>query len=310
MKGAARFILDFLVPAPGGTPMPGKLVTAPSHSPENSFVLPDGTKAQITYGATMDLEIIHDLLTHCVEASRILATDADFRAECESALARLAPLQISAKSGRLQEWLEDYQEQDPHHRHTSHLFAVYPGDQITLQGTPSLAEAARKSLEARGDKGATEWSLAWRAALWARLRDPERAYAQLALLESQHLYPNLFNKYPPFQIDGDFGAAAALAEMLLQSQGGEIQLLPALPSEWPDGEVRGLRARGGFTIGMKWRQGRLTEATLTSTQGAPARIRSAIPLHVQSSNKDVPATQPAPGLIEFPTHPGETYHLY
>lgn len=269
MKGAARFILDFLVVAPPGTAFPGRLVTAPSHSPENSFILPNGDKAELTYGATMDLEIIHDLLTHCIDATRILNTDAAFRAECERALARLAPLQISKKTGRLQEWIEDYQEADPHHRHASHLFAVFPGDQITLDGTPELAAAARKSLLARGNKGAQEWSYAWRAAIWARLRDAERAYGQVQRMLATDLYPNCFNRYPPFQIDGNFGATAAEAEMLLQSQGGVVRLLPALPAEWPSGSIHGLRARGGFVVGMDWSGGRLTSVTVHSTIGGP-----------------------------------------
>lgn len=309
MKGAARFILDFLVPAPEGTPFPGRLVTAPSHSPENKFKLPDGRIAVLTYGATMDLEIIHDLLTHCIEASKILNTDEAFRAECESALNRLAPLQISKKTGRLQEWIEDFEEQDPHHRHTSHLFAVYPGDQITLRGTPDLAVAAEKSLEARTDKGATEWSYAWRTALWARFRKADRAYSQINLLLQKDLYPNLFNKYPPFQIDGNLGATAGIAEMLLQSQGGEIDLLPALPTEWANGHEKGLRARGGFEVDMTWKDGKLQQATLLSRIGSPARIRTDSPVSVTEGDKEIQAKHPEPNVVKFQTEPGRTYTL-
>jgi len=277
MKGAARFILDFLVPAPANTPFPGRLVTAPSHSPENHFVLPDGTNSVLTYGATMDLEIIYDLLTHCIEAEKVLGVDAAFRAECEAALKNLPPLQIKS-DGRLQEWLKDFQEQDIHHRHTSHLFAVYPGDEISVGGTPELAAAAEKSLAMRGDSGATEWSLAWRASLWARFLEPERAYGQLKQLIGRDLYPNLFNKYPPFQIDGNLGAPAALAEVLLQSQGGEIRLLPALPAEWPDGHANGLCARGGFEVSENWSGGKLAGAKIISKLGGNLRVSSAVPL--------------------------------
>jgi alpha-L-fucosidase 2 len=307
MKGAARFILDTLVPAPPGTPFPGRLVTVPSMSPENEFYLPNGEVAELTYAPTMDLEIIHGLLTHCIEASRILGIDPGFRAECERALARLAPLQISPRTGRLQEWIEDYREVDPHHRHASHLFAVFPGDEIDPRRTPALAAAARRSLLARTDRGAKEWSLAWRMAIWARLRDPERAYGQLRLLLAKDLYPNLLNRYPPFQIDGNFGATAGIAEMLLQSQGGEIDLLPALPVEWPEGSVRGLRARGAFTVDLAWDGGRLTRARLVSDRGDPARIRSAVPLAVSSGGRAVALTHPGPGLIEFSTRPGMAY---
>jgi len=314
MRGAAMFIMDFLVPAPADTAMPGRLVTNPSHSPENSFYLPNHTKSQLTYASTMDLEIIYDLLSHCIEASRVLGVDEDFRAQCEKTISLLPPLQISPKDGRLQEWISDYAESDIHHRHTSHLFALHPGDEITLSGTPLLAEAVRKSLIVRGDKGATEWSLAWRASLWARLQESEHAYSQIALLTSTDLFPNLFNRYDsrketPFQIDGNFGATEGIAEMLIQSQKNEIKLLPALPSEWSDGAVKGLKARGAFTVDMAWSKQVLTYATVHSDIGGNFRLRTSLPLRVYINNKEIKVSHVANDLIEFSTEPGTAYTL-
>ena len=245
----------------------------------------------------MDLEIIHDLLVHTIEATKILNTDPDFRARCEKTLADLAPLQIGP-DGRLQEWVLPYKEQDIHHRHTSHLFGVYPGEEITLTGTPDLAKAAEKSLDVRGDKGATEWSLAWRTALWARFHDGDHAYHMLSLLLGNNLFPNLFNRYSGqiFQIDGNFGATAALAEMLLQSQGDQIQLLPALPKAWPTGHITGLRARGGFTVDLSWQNGKLTEAKILSTSGTP--------LHLATPGTLTPTLPPDASTI-----PSTTYTL-
>ena len=308
MKGAARFMLDYLVEAPAGTSVAGKLVTNPSVSPENTFLLPDGRRASFTYGCTMDLEIIHDLLTNCVEAATALNTDADFRAECAAALERLPPLQISKNDGRLQEWIEDYRETERQHRHVSHLFGLHPGREISIATTPELAAAARKTLEARGD-GGTGWSMAWKVNFWARLQDGDHANLMLNNLLRNGTLPNLFDTHSPFQIDGNFGGTAGIAEMLIQSHAGEIHLLPALPKAWAAGHVNGLRARGGFEVDINWSGGAVVDARLKASLANRARVRTAVPVAVTCAGQPVAITRPGPQLVEFVAEAGKTYEL-
>ena len=266
MKGAAEFFLDTLVADPSGK----FLVTSPSMSPENNHI--EGVS--ICAGPAMDRQILRDLFAHCIQAAEILRVDKEFRAACAAARAKLPPDRIG-KGGQLQEWLEDWdlEAPEPDHRHVSHLYALFPSEQINLRQTPELAAAARRSLELRGDLS-TGWAIAWRINLWARLRDAEHTHAVIKLLlDPSRTYPNMFDAHPPFQIDGNFGGANGILEMLVQCVGGEIELLPALPRAWATGSVRGIRARGGFELDISWRDGILHRATLRSVSGGVAQVR-------------------------------------
>ena len=271
LKGAARFFSSTTVQEPSH----GWLVTAPTSSPENSFYVPGDsvTPVSICMGPTMDVQLLTELYTNVIAAARLLDCDADYVAKLEADLKKFPPMQIS-KEGYLQEWLEDYKEVDVHHRHVSHLYGLHPGNLISPESTPELAEACRMTLNRRGDEG-TGWSRAWKINFWARLGDGNRAWKLFKSLlhpavdaatggHGSGTFPNLFCSHPPFQIDGNYGGAAGVGEMLLQSHEGFIHLLPALPDSWTTGNFRGMRVRGGASIDLDWKDGRATRAVVTA----------------------------------------------
>jgi alpha-L-fucosidase 2 len=310
MKGASEFMLDFLVLAPAGVPGAGYLVTNPSHSPENSFILPNGERALFTYGATMDIMIIRNLFKNTIAAIDTLGGDSekDFRRRLEAALDKLPPLQISQRTGGIQEWIADYKEAQPGHRHISHLYALHPAADITPRETPMLAEAMRNTLAQRGD-GGSGWAMAVRQNGWARLLDGDRAHDMLKKLLSKRTMHNLLDTHPPFQIDGNFGGCAGVAEMLLQSHAGYIEFIPALPQAWSSGSFRGLRARGGFEIDLDWDGHSMTRARIRSANGGQCRIYSPEPIKIRRQGEVVTLDRPEKNIFVFATDVAEVYEV-
>ncbi len=306
LRGSVEFFLDQLQT----DAKTGWLVTSPSHSPEVKHHDIDDVGVSMCAGPTMDTEILHDLFKVFGQASSLLGEDASLAAQVAEARSRLAPIQIGYL-GQIQEWLIDWEEAAlESSRHVSHLWAVFPSDQITPRRTPELADAARKSLELRGPAVTAGWSLAWKLNLRARLLEPANAYKHLTqLLAPGRTAPNLFDLHPPFQIDGNFGGISGITEMIMQSHSGEVALLPCLPPAFANGRVRGLRARGGFDLELSWSEGKLTRARIHSLLGNRLRLRTGVRVDVKSTRGPVAFSRPEDGVVEFRTQAGVDYFI-
>lgn len=305
MKGAAEFMLDFLVPDENG-----HLVTCPSISPENNFLaLNESKKCSVSYASTMDMSIIRNLFENCIKSIDILKIDYDFKEKLEKSLEKLYPYKIS-KDGYLQEWLEDFDEYEKGHRHLSHLFGLYPGHEVTEARCKEIYDACRVSLERRLSQGggSTGWSAAWVINLFARLKDGNSAYKYLKVLLSEFTLSNLFNICPPFQIDGNFGGTAGIAEMLIQSHEGYINLLPAIPDEWDKGYVKGLKARGSFEVDIYWEDKKITSASIKSNRDGKYKIKLPKNIEIKSRDRDV-RFEESNGIVEFLAEKGELYNI-